>query len=538
MRSAFAAVLGLMLMGVLAAVGVDTGGMNLETRTESESAAADGRADEADEQTDGTLIVQTPGDQGVDALSAESGAVDDDTVDAVDDPDDQSEDEDAQTSLGTAESATTSGRTTESSQDRSATSSSTQPDDSGTTASTTTGSTGSTRSGASPTTGSSTRGSTSTTQGTTATQDTSTQGTSTQGTTGTTEQTSTTQQTTTSEQTTTTQRTTTTAAPSGSGPIHGVGRASQPSGAVLHVRKGAASGGNGSESRPFNTINDGIRAVRAGQTLMVHGGEYRERIIPASSLPDGTASQPILVTNAPGERVVVKGYVRLTGLTHFTLDGINVTWDSSLSAGEEHMVLLKGGSNWEWRNSEFWGARAASAVLVGDSPRNWALRGNYIHDTHPTNGTNQDHLIYCSCGSGGGVIERNLLVGSPNGRAIKIGTTSSSNPRIENLKVRYNTMVDNGGPSNIQVSFKVANITIERNLLVSPQSGKHNITAWRLEGASNIAVGNNMGWDSEGVVESHSAIRDTGGNRMQDPRLNSRYQPQDSAARGYGHLAP
>ncbi|MDH4280643.1 MAG: hypothetical protein OEW83_21470, partial [Acidimicrobiia bacterium] len=218
--------------------------------------------------------------------------------------------------------------------------------------------------------------------------------------------------------------------------------------------------------------------------------------------------------------------------------GINVTWDGERNNSSEHMVLLKNGRNWVFEQAEVWGARSYSGLLIVGTPVNFTVRNLHVHDTYRSNGTHQDHLIYCNCGSGGGVIERNLLVGSANGRGIKVGTPNDSYPSIANVKIRYNTIVDNRGPSNIQLSYKTSNITIENNLLVSPKGGLPNVTASNLSGGGNNIVRNNIGWDSAGVVENAAKLTDGGGNRQIDPRLDGAYVPTNPDARNYGHRAP
>ena len=385
---------------------------------------------------------------------------------------------------------------------------------------------------------------TTTTQRTTTTAQATTT-TTTRPTTTTTQRTTTTRRTTTTAQatttttrptTTTTQATTTTARPTTSSTTS----TSLPpvSGPVVWVDSRAASGGNGSQSAPFRTINQGILAVRAGETLMIKGGDYYEAVNPGYSMPKGTASSPIVMRNAPGERVLIRGRVLLTDPEYWTISGINVTWDNSVSGNIEHMIMFKGGRNWEFRDAEVWGAKAYSAILIGDDPVNFALRNLHVHDTYPTNDTNQDHLIYCACGTGGGVIERNLLVGSANGRAVKLGPPNASRGSVGNVTVRYNTMVDNLGPSSIQLSFNTYNITMERNLMVSTKPYAANISTYELTGGGSRAA-NNLGWDSpQGTLESHWGIADGGGNIHRDPRLDGNYVPQDSVAKAYGHRAP
>lgn len=307
---------------------------------------------------------------------------------------------------------------------------------------------------------------------------------------------------------------------------------------MVWVDKSAPSGGNGSQASPYRTIQQGILAVRAGETLMIKGGEYREHINPGYSMPKGTAGARITMTNAPGERVVIRGRLILTDMDYWTFSGINVTWDSERNGSSvQHMIIMNGGVNWEWRDSEFWGAKAFSAMLITRNPRGFNVRNNYLHDTYTTNGKNQDHLIYCACGTGGGVIERNLMVGSPNGRAVKLGGSDSSGGAVANVAIRYNTMVDNFGPSSIQLSYNTSNITMERNIMVGSLDYAPNISTYQLSGSGSRAS-NNIGFASPGVVEGHSGISDGGGNLHRDPKLDSNYVPQDATSKAYGHRAP
>lgn len=304
---------------------------------------------------------------------------------------------------------------------------------------------------------------------------------------------------------------------------------------TIHVSTNGSSSGDGSEARPFASLDTAFRSLQPGDTLIVHGGEYRERVRLWSGLARGTASDPITVRAADGERPVIKGILRIRGLHHWIIDGLNVTWDGERNTSNEHMVSFVDGSNWTYRNSEVWGARSYAGVLVGGDPVNWTLRGLHIHDTYRSNNTNQDHLIYCNCGSGGGLIERNLLVGSENGRAIKVGTVNADDTNVSNVTIRYNTMVDNRGPSNIQLSYRTSNILIERNVMVGSEAGYENITTYQLTGSGNVAR-NNVGWESASVIDVGAGLWDGGGNSHTDPGLDGSYRPSASFT-GYGHRA-
>jgi hypothetical protein len=198
------------------------------------------------------------------------------------------------------------------------------------------------------------------------------------------------------------------------------------------------------------------------------------------------------------------------------------------------MVKFTDGKNWEFADAEVWGAESFAGILIAGVPSAWDIdvTGHSV---------NQDHLIYVNAGEGGGVIERSILVGSPNGRAVKIGPSSCGNGPIANVVVRYNTMVDNWGPSNVQFSCESHDNLAEWNLMVRPGMNRANVTGFSLTGANNVAK-NNLGWESTGVVEMGGGVVDGGGNILRDPlfvdAMNRDYHVKDPEAAKYGVYAP
>lgn len=67
---------------------------------------------------------------------------------------------------------------------------------------------------------------------------------------------------------------------------------------------GADDAGEGTDERPLRTINAAAAQARAGDTVRVRAGVYRERVLPEAS---GKADAPIVYEAVKGERVVVKG---------------------------------------------------------------------------------------------------------------------------------------------------------------------------------------------------------------------------------------
>ena len=299
----------------------------------------------------------------------------------------------------------------------------------------------------------------------------------------------------------------------------------------------------GSFAAPWKTFSYALKALKAGDTLCVHGGTYKERAQVGVVSP-GTSNAPVRVLSVAGEKPVIQGLLWVKASDYWHFHGINVTWDN-VNMHDEHMVKFTDGKNWEYADAEVWGAESFAGILVAGVPSAWALRRLYVHDTADINVTghsvNQDHLIYVNAGEGGGVIERSILVGSPNGRAVKIGPSACGNGPIANVIVRYNTMVDNLGPSNVQFSCESHDNLAEWNLMVRPGMGRANVTGFSLTGANNI-VKNNLGWESTGVVEMNSNVVDGGGNILRDPLFadgpNRDYHVKDAEAAKYGVYAP
>ncbi|MBW3622284.1 MAG: right-handed parallel beta-helix repeat-containing protein [Armatimonadetes bacterium] len=73
----------------------------------------------------------------------------------------------------------------------------------------------------------------------------------------------------------------------------------------------ATDEGPGTAGRPWKTFARAAEAVKAGDTVLLHAGTYREGVTVKA---DGTATQPIRFIAAPGEHVVVTGADRLTML--------------------------------------------------------------------------------------------------------------------------------------------------------------------------------------------------------------------------------
>src|SRR5215207_4920836 len=81
--------------------------------------------------------------------------------------------------------------------------------------------------------------------------------------------------------------------------------------AELHVAPTGSDDADGSEQYPLQTISRAARLAQPGDTVVVHGGVYREWVRPRfSGLSD---RRRITYTAAAGEQVVIKGSEQVTG---------------------------------------------------------------------------------------------------------------------------------------------------------------------------------------------------------------------------------
>ena len=203
------------------------------------------------------------------------------------------------------------------------------------------------------------------------------------------------------------------------------------------------------------------------------------------------------------------------------------------------MVKFTNGDHWSFTDAEVWGAHSFAGLLVAGTTGNWLVARNYIHDTYPTNGINQDHLIYVNADGPGGVIERNLLVNSENGRAVKVGPATATGSWVTNVTIRHNTMNNNLGPSNIQIAWQSSNTDVYGNIMVKPGANRSTVTAFQLTGTGNH-VHDNLYWDAARAADTAVTGLTVGTNLNTNPLLTGTgpdMHATNPAAAPYGHTA-
>ncbi|MCE5209666.1 MAG: right-handed parallel beta-helix repeat-containing protein, partial [Chloroflexi bacterium] len=80
---------------------------------------------------------------------------------------------------------------------------------------------------------------------------------------------------------------------------------SQPLSGAYYVATNGSDGNPGTIDRPWKTLKYASSMVKAGNTLYIRGGIYKEV---TSWSTDGTQGAPITIKNYPGEQVVIDGY--------------------------------------------------------------------------------------------------------------------------------------------------------------------------------------------------------------------------------------
>jgi hypothetical protein len=311
---------------------------------------------------------------------------------------------------------------------------------------------------------------------------------------------------------------------------------------VWYVSPSGSDANPGTVAAPLRTIKKAVTVLHGGDVLYVRGGTYVENAT-GMSIAAGTAGAPITVAAYPGERPVVQGLLWLTNPSYWILDGLNVTWNPA-NGPSQHMMKMTGGTGWVVEHAEIWGARSFAGLLVAGTPMNWRVAENCIHDTYPSNGTNQDHLVYANSGltGTGGVIERNLMFNATNGEAVKLAGPSSTSGGASNVTVRYNT-IDNTS-QDMLVAWQAHDNAIRDNLLgrTAPNNGA--IRGYQVTGTGNVAA-HNFAFNTKAMLtndKGYSGVADAGNNVLgTDPLFDGRscsaYHPVNAVAATFGRYA-
>ncbi|MGH9888294.1 MAG: hypothetical protein ACREBE_22360, partial [bacterium] len=134
-------------------------------------------------------------------------------------------------------------------------------------------------------------------------------------------------------------------------------------GPVLHVDPVRGDpAGDGSEKRPWKTLEAAVKRLKPGDTLYLHGGTYFESVTIAAT---GTAKSPITIRSAPGEIAIIDG-------------GLRELEESPAAAWEP----VKGGAPGEFRSVH----EVAAIRKDSDGGRGVWVTGNFADSMVPLHG--------------------------------------------------------------------------------------------------------------------------------------------------------
>jgi len=178
----------------------------------------------------------------------------------------------------------------------------------------------------------------------------------------------------------------------------------------IHVAKTGSDSAAGSVDRPLLTIQRAAQLAEPGDTVIVHGGTYREWVKPARG---GTGEDArITYRAAPGEEVVIKGSERITSWTSQG-DGV---WrvelpESFFSGYNPYALKLSGG----WLNYGKWHHRG-DVYLDGEA---------FFEKQTREEVERQQHTWYCEANERATTIWANFGQPDPNRQLTEINVRES-----------------------------------------------------------------------------------------------------------------
>lgn len=181
------------------------------------------------------------------------------------------------------------------------------------------------------------------------------------------------------------------------------------------------SSSNGSEARPWCTINYGVSRLSSGDTLYVKRGTYNEVVYIAG--PSGTASKPTIVQAFPGHTPIIRGSgysgsgrVKIANASYITFDGFEITsFNQGLFVENSHHIVVQ-------NTHVHHVGQEAIHVLYNSSFV--TVQNNTIHDTRQWDYNGEG--VYVGTGSGGpsdntnNVIVRNNTIYNTTDEAIEL----------------------------------------------------------------------------------------------------------------------
>jgi parallel beta-helix repeat protein len=287
-------------------------------------------------------------------------------------------------------------------------------------------------------------------------------------------------------------------------------------GNVYYVSTSGRDSNDGSIDSPWASLDHAIEVARAGDTIMMRGGEYNtnEVWIRGDRGMGGADGQYLTIKNYPGEVASVGGsrwmdleadFVRIEGL-HFRMpysldvggEGNQIVNNTFYGPQPDYAAIMCGGTNNLIQGNRIEITGGGSTLDHGIyllSSTGITIRGNYIsgfygYGIHMYDEDKGDHRLkpYENI-----LIERNIVVGSPNRSGIILGAHDST-VSINNVVIR-NNVVFNNADAGILIKYEpISNIQIYNNTIYSNAGGILIFTAIdHLEIVNNIFASNRDG---------------------------------------------
>ncbi len=147
---------------------------------------------------------------------------------------------------------------------------------------------------------------------------------------------------------------------------------------------------DGSEQKPWRTIQHAVRQLQPGETLVVRGGTYHEHVAGTAS---GTAEKPVTIRGYPGELVVLDG-----GLPEFQLSP-QTAWEPCPDGAPGEFRSVKTYANLHTRNEgvHLFGHFADSMIPLHGYRLHGDLRSDNVY-WNLDNKVGKEEFIYCGPG--------------------------------------------------------------------------------------------------------------------------------------------
>jgi len=191
---------------------------------------------------------------------------------------------------------------------------------------------------------------------------------------------------------------------------------------------GCSDAGSGTASQPYCTIGTAASVATAGQTVLVAGGTYPERVSVAHS---GTAGSPIVFQAATGATVTVTGGTNgfaVLGRQYVAVNGFTVTGTTSYGiyvSGSSNIVIS---GNTVTDAGQPASGQIAAGIYLGSTTAS-TVTGN-------TSDHNSDHGIYLASSTSGVTVSGNEASFNAEGfqrNANGINVTGPNNTVIGNI---------------------------------------------------------------------------------------------------------